>query len=110
MPPPAPPSFPYGYTPYPPRYGASAPAVAPTVAGPIYQPSVTHGAPQTPAAPSWKSENGAKLLSEERIYGDSVKRHLDMYDIEAALTDVSETVASFREAAHRVAVEHAPFY
>jgi len=83
----APPNFPYGYTPYPPRY--AQPASSSSNAGPIYQPSLSNAAPLTPTA-SWKSDGSSTRYggSDERVYGDSVKRHLDMYDIEAALGEV----------------------
>ena len=83
----APPSFPYGYTPYPPRY--VQPTAAPSNNGPIYQPSLSNAAPPTPTT-SWKSEGSSSRFggSDERVYGESVKRHLDMYDIEAALGEV----------------------
>jgi hypothetical protein len=85
-----PPSFPYGYQPYPSRYAAAAPPPAPA-AGPIYQPSLSNAAP--PAAPTpWKAEN-ARYGGEERTYGDSVKRQLEMYDLAGALSDVSKLFA-----------------
>jgi len=80
-----PPSFSYGYQPYPQRYGAPAPP-PPANPGPIYQPSLSNAAPST-ASTSWKSEN-ARYGGEERPYGDSVKRQLEMYDLAGALTDV----------------------
>lgn len=79
-----PPSFPYGYQPYPPRYAQPTPPSSAN-AGPIYQPSLSSAAPPTPSA-GWKSEGGR--YGEERPYGESVKRHLDMYDLEGALNDV----------------------
>ena len=88
-----PPSFPYGYTPYPPRYAQPSPASS--NAGPIYQPSSQYPAPQTPSS-NWKSENSSssRFGPDDRhttppAYGDSVKRHLDLYDLEVALTEVS---------------------
>lgn len=85
----APPTFPYGYTPYPPRY-AQPPASSSASAGPIYQPSSVHGMPLTPSS-TWKAEAGASRHgADESHYGDSVKRHLDLYDLEAALNDVSK--------------------
>jgi hypothetical protein len=81
-----PPSFPYGYQPYPSRYTAPAPTPA-SSAGPIYQPSLSNAAP-TSASTTWKAEN-AKYGGEERTYGDSVKRQLEMYNLGGALSDVS---------------------
>jgi len=84
----APPQFPYGYQPYPPRYAHPSPQPS-SNQGPIYQPSLTNAAPPTPTT-SWKSENApSRFGNEERAYGDSVKRHLDSYDLEAALDQVS---------------------
>lgn len=89
MPPPQPSTFAYGYTPYPPRYAQPAPH---SNSGPIYQPSTQSAAPPTPAT-TWKSETASSRYQDERpapaAYGESVKRHLDMYDLEAALTEVT---------------------
>lgn len=81
-----PPSFPYGYQPYPPRYAQPAPPQG-SGATPVYQPSLSNGAPSSATA-GWKSES-SRYSGEERTYGDSVKRQLDMYDLEGALNDVS---------------------
>jgi hypothetical protein len=83
-------SFPYGYQPYPPRYAQPAPPTSST-SGPIYQPSLSNAAPSTPST-AWKSES-ARYGGEERSYGDSVKRQLDMYDLEGALNDVRFTAS-----------------
>lgn len=83
----APPQFPYGYQPYPPRYAQPSPQSS-SNQGPIYQPSLTNAAPPTPAA-SWKTEgSNSRFGNEERAYGENVKRHLDLYDLEAALDQV----------------------
>lgn len=71
----APSSFTYGYTPFPSRYQPSS------ASNVIYQPS-THNGP--PAA--WKPDRSHR---DEKSFGESVKRHLDMYDLEASLNDVS---------------------
>lgn len=81
-----PPSFPYGYAPYPSRYTQPG-----ATAGPIYQPSATYPAPQSSSS-TWSS-NGApsRVGTDERSiapYSDSVKRHLDLFDLEAALNEV----------------------
>ncbi|KAK1085791.1 glutamate--cysteine ligase [Friedmanniomyces endolithicus] len=68
----APPGIPYGYTPYPPRYAQPAPPFGVT-SGPIYQPSYA------------ASESGPG------DYSASVKRHLDMYDLEGALSEIGQT-------------------
>jgi hypothetical protein len=76
--------FSYGYQPYPPRH-AQPPPPSSSSTGPIYQPSVSNAAPST-SSTAWKSES--KYGGETRSYGDSVKRQLDMYDLEGALNDV----------------------
>lgn len=83
-------SFTYGYTPYPPRYAEPAPPTA----GPIYQPSAQYAPPSSTVSSAWKSEGSStRFVPDDRTsnttYGDSVKRHLDQYDLEAALNDVS---------------------
>ena len=88
----APPSFSYGYTPYPPRY-AQPTSSSSHSSGPIYQPSTQFAAPPTPS-PSWKAENassrfGADDRSSAPTYSESVKRHLDLFDLEGALNEVS---------------------
>jgi len=101
-----PPGFPYGYAPYPPRY--AQPATSSTTVGPIYQPSVAYPAPQTPSS-TWKSENAtSRVGSDDRPaapadYSTSVKRHLDLYDLEGSLNEVSLT-AEIRqdESPHRI--------
>ncbi|OQO10038.1 hypothetical protein B0A48_04394 [Cryoendolithus antarcticus] len=101
MPPPAPATFAYGYTPYPPRYAQPVAAPPPAAPGPIYQPSLSHAAPSTPTA-SWESKGASRSgAPDERAYGDSVKRHLDMFDIEAALTDVTHTSTSLTDFSRR---------
>ncbi|GAB7365647.1 hypothetical protein MBLNU230_g6711t1 [Neophaeotheca triangularis] len=83
-------TFPYGYTSYPQRYAPPTPSSNVTH-GPIYQPSSTYAAPPT-STPAWaSSDSGGFRPQAERQYGDSVKRHLDLYDMESALTDISST-------------------
>ncbi|KAF2721984.1 hypothetical protein K431DRAFT_303058 [Polychaeton citri CBS 116435] len=90
-------SFTYGYTPYPSRYGQSTPPSSATSA-PIYQPSISHAAPPTP---TWKSEQPRFVddrMAFQHQHNDSVKRHLDFYDLEAALNEIaktSDTLSSF---------------
>lgn len=89
-----PPSYTYGYTPYPPRYAEPAPSSSHSV-GPIYQPSAQHAPPPQTPQPGWKSESASSRFESDTralnagTYGDSIKRHLDHYDFEAALNDVS---------------------
>ncbi|KAF2162259.1 hypothetical protein M409DRAFT_58371 [Zasmidium cellare ATCC 36951] len=89
----APPSsFAYGYTPYPSRYANPTPPAS-NASGPIYQPSTTYGAPHAGTG-SWKSENASRYEDRsagQAAYGDNVKRHLDFYDLEAALNEIATT-------------------
>ena len=85
------PSFPYGYTPYPPRY--AQPTSTSSHSGPIYQPSTQYPAPSTPSS-TWKSEtNTSRFGKHDRVnattYSESVKRQLDIFDLEGALSEVS---------------------
>lgn len=75
----APTTFPYGYTSYPPRYAQSA---STTSSVPAYHAGGRAG---------WETEShsGPQYNSGEKTYGESVKRHLDLYDLESALNDVS---------------------
>ncbi|EME49500.1 hypothetical protein DOTSEDRAFT_68310 [Dothistroma septosporum NZE10] len=99
----APPSsFPYGYTPFPPRYAGPTPPAS-TTSGPIHQPSTVYGAPQT-ASSGWKSENTARFDSrppEQANYGDNVKRHLDFYDLEQSLNEISSVSGHLGDFARR---------
>jgi len=88
-PPPPPTTFAYGYTPYPPRFAPSTPS---STSGPVYQPSAHHPAPSTPSS-AWRAEGAPSKYPDERptpaVYGESVKRHMDMFDFEAFLNEVS---------------------
>ncbi|RMY70508.1 hypothetical protein D0863_05726 [Hortaea werneckii] len=77
---------PYGYTPYPPRYAQPTSSTGGS-SGPIYQPSLSYPAPLTPST-SWKSDSGRDGRPAE--YSSSVKRHLDMYDLEGALNEIAQ--------------------
>ncbi|KAK4557050.1 glutamate--cysteine ligase [Recurvomyces mirabilis] len=88
-------SFTYGYTPYPSRYAQPPPSTTSAANGPIYQPSASHPAPQTPST-SWRSESSTKFVPSEPAtgpgdYSASVKRHLDLYDLEGALNEISQS-------------------
>lgn len=99
--PPAQRSFAYGYAPYgPPPQFAPPPAPPSSLAPQIYQPSVTQPPPgQHPA--SWRAEGSTagpvdaarSNVAPSRPYGESVKRHLDMYDFEAALNELADNSA-----------------
>ncbi|KAI7375255.1 hypothetical protein KC332_g18671 [Hortaea werneckii] len=73
---------PYGYTPYPPRYAQSTASTG-VSGGPIYQPSLNY-----PPSTSRKSDSGRDGRPAE--YSSSVKRHLDMYDLEGALNEIAQ--------------------
>ena len=84
--PPPPAASAYRYAPYPPRYAQTN---QPSNSGPVYQPSTQYAAPPN-STPNWNSE--PSRYSDERVpapHGDSVKRHLEMYDLEASLNEVS---------------------
>ena len=85
-----PPSLPYGYTPYPPRYAQPTQPKSVTN-GPIYHPSLTHPAPSTPSS-TWKSEGSSRHGDDHSTaptdYSSSVKRHLDLHDLEGAVNEV----------------------
>ncbi|KAL1297422.1 hypothetical protein AAFC00_004953 [Neodothiora populina] len=88
MPPPPPPSAPapfsFGYSSYQQHRPAyTAPYAAPS-SGSIYQPSVSQPAPAHPIT------TRPNLADPDRVYGESVKRHLDMYDFEAALNEIAD--------------------
>lgn len=85
---PPPSTFGYGYTNYTPRYAQSNPPSS-QGAGPIYSPSAQYGPPPTPST-GWRAEP-SRHGPEDRapqIYGESVKRHIDQYDLEASLSEV----------------------
>ena len=100
----APTSFPYGYAPYPPRYAQPTPPAS-TTSGPIYQPSATYSAPSA-AASSWRSETGSRASATDPVsgagdYSASVKRHLDLYDLEGALNDISSSAGILADFSRR---------
>lgn len=89
----------YGYSQYPSNYPLSAPA--PGAQGSAYPPSAaTYSAPPRayPGAPSWPESR----LEEKKInrpaslapYGESVKRHLESFDLEASLNEVKSHLVS----------------
>lgn len=89
----------YGYSQYPPNYPLSAPPPSGPNSG--YPPSAaTYSAPPRYPPPSWRSD-GAELsrLEEKKLggrsslapYGESVKRHLESFDLEASLNEVGHT-------------------
>lgn len=83
MPPPAAP-FSHGYSAYS-RPSYTAPYATPS-SGAVYQPSITQPAPAHPA-----SSRAAIIEPDRNVYGESVKRHLDMYDFEAALNEIADS-------------------
>jgi len=86
----------YGYSQYPPSYPLSAPAPGPPNSQ--YPPSAaTYSAPPRayPGAPSWpESRLEEKKINRSSLagYGESVKRHLESFDLEASLNEVSLVV------------------
>ena len=85
----------YSYSQYPPNYPLSAPAPSGPSSG--YPPSSsTYSAPPRFPPPSWGSDNAELArLEEKKIgrsslapYGESVKRHLESFDLEASLNEV----------------------
>lgn len=91
-------NIPYGFSQqYPSQYPYSAPP--PGAPGPVYPPSASYSAPARYPPPSWRSD-GAEISRVEESkragrsslapYGESVKRHLDNFDLEASLNEISE--------------------
>jgi hypothetical protein len=94
-PPPAAAMNQYSYPQYPPNYPLSAPA--PSASNSAYPPSnSTYSAPpRYPPPSSWRDNPELARLEEKKIgrsslapYGESVKRHLDSFDLEASLNEV----------------------
>ncbi|USW47302.1 Putative Zinc finger, GATA-type, Zinc finger, NHR/GATA-type [Septoria linicola] len=82
-------TFPYGYAPFPPRYASHTSSTS-SPSGPIYQPSTTYGPPRT-SQPGWKSEPSRYEDRGLAHHSDTVKRHLDFFDLEASLNEISST-------------------
>ncbi|KAF2470142.1 GCS-domain-containing protein [Lindgomyces ingoldianus] len=87
----------YGYSQYSPNYPLSAPP--PGGPGQAYPPSAaTYSAPPRFPPPSWRSDSAEISRIEEKKtarsslapYGESVKRHLDSFDVEASLNEIAE--------------------
>lgn len=85
---------------YPPHYPPSYPHSAPPASAPhsTYPPSAsTYSAPPRYPPPAWRDTNAEMAhLEEKKIgrsslapYGESVKRHLESFDLEASLNEVS---------------------
>nr|POE80877.1 gata zinc finger domain-containing protein 8 [Quercus suber] len=91
----APPNLPYGYTPYASRH--ALPVTNGSGAGPLYQPSTSY---PPPSAPSWKHDNMQSKF-EGREYGESVKCHLDLYDLGTALREIASTSSITSDFARR---------
>nr|POF11641.1 gata zinc finger domain-containing protein 10 [Quercus suber] len=92
----APPNLPYGYTPYTPRH--SMPVAHGPNAGPIYQPSTIYPPPSS--SPSWKHDNMHSKF-EGREYGESVKSHLDLFDLGTALREIASASSITSDFARR---------
>lgn len=82
-------SFPYGYAPYPPRYAESGASTS-NSSGPIYQPSTTYGPPR-PLQSGLKT--GSSRFEDRGLahHSNTVKRHLDFFDLEASLNEIAST-------------------
>ncbi|PVI05236.1 hypothetical protein DM02DRAFT_110823 [Periconia macrospinosa] len=83
----------YSYSQYPPNYPLSAPAPGPPNSA--YPPSATFSAPPRtyPNPNSWpESRAEEKKLNRSSLapYGESVKRHLESFDLEASLNEMSD--------------------
>jgi glutamate--cysteine ligase catalytic subunit len=85
----------YGYSQYPPNYPLSAPGPSGPSSG-YPPPASTYSAPPRYPPPSWGSDNAEMARMEEKKigrsslapYGESVKRHLESFDLEASLNEV----------------------
>ncbi|KAF2185694.1 GCS-domain-containing protein, partial [Zopfia rhizophila CBS 207.26] len=94
----------YGYSQYPSQYPLSAPP--PSGPGPVYPPSATYSAPPRYPPPSWRSDSAELSRVEEKQkagrsslapYGESVKRHLESFDLEASLNEMAEGAGRIME-------------
>ncbi|KAL1626051.1 hypothetical protein SLS56_007025, partial [Neofusicoccum ribis] len=95
---------PFGYNnPYPPGpypYSAPPPPPPPSQANPPYPPSAPAYSAPAGYPPAWRSDGAEVRRAEENkragrhagptLYGESVKRHLDNFDFEASLNEVSQ--------------------
>ncbi|KAF2462232.1 hypothetical protein BDY21DRAFT_10161 [Lineolata rhizophorae] len=97
---------PYGFSPYPSQQPFSAPPHGTHASG--YPPSATFSAP--PRYPSWRDDMGPGAPRPEdgnpaagrpeATYGDSVKRHLETFDLEASLNEIashSQSLVNFAQ-------------
>ncbi|KAJ4305831.1 hypothetical protein N0V90_001363 [Kalmusia sp. IMI 367209] len=80
----------YGYQQYPSNYPLSAPA--PGAPNSAYPPSATYSAPPRPYNGQWDGRVEEKKLNRASLapYGESVKRHLESFDLEASLNEMAE--------------------
>lgn len=88
----------YGFQQYPPNYGSMSAPASNTPSSSGYPPSepVQHSAPPRYHAPAWR-ENPADFGRSQQEkkndhllpYGENVKRHLERFDLEASLNEVS---------------------
>ncbi|KNG45460.1 glutamate-cysteine ligase [Stemphylium lycopersici] len=101
------------YPHYPPSYPSSAPSAS--TPNSAYPPSAsTYSAPPRYAPQSWQDNSEMARLEEKKIgrsslapYGESVKRHLESFDIDASLNEmadgsgrISEFSKIYRQRAH----------
>ncbi|KAH7380351.1 hypothetical protein DE146DRAFT_637371 [Phaeosphaeria sp. MPI-PUGE-AT-0046c] len=86
----------YSYPHYPPNYPLSAPPQS--AQNPAYPPSsTTYSAPPRYPPSSWRDGGEMARLEEKKInrsslagYGESVKRHLESFDLEASLNEMAD--------------------
>lgn len=85
----------YAYQQQQQQYPSSYPLSAPPPGAPnsTYPPSATYSAPPRPYAGQWDSRPEEKKLNRASLapYGESVKRHLESFDLEASLNEVRRT-------------------
>lgn len=72
----------YGYTPYPPRNSSGGSGSSSAAFG-------AYHASGSKVAWDTDPNTSSRYRTVEKTYGESVKRHLDLYDLESALNDVS---------------------
>ncbi|QDS76169.1 hypothetical protein FKW77_007702 [Venturia effusa] len=87
---PAPHSGPASYNGYP-QYGSPSYQYPQSTSGPVYTPSAA-SAPPPPrypqSQPAWPSNHDYQNGTDER--GETVKRHLDTFELEASLNEIAE--------------------
>lgn len=97
----APPPSSYNQAPYSSHYANPTPPSSTTPA-PAYAPGPSFGASAPPS--TWKTEHlpsyGERPL-EPRYHGESVKRHLESYDLDMALNEISQSSSTIGDFCRR---------